>query len=172
MIRPTKHLLALACASAVATSAEAQRTAPAALPSAAAHAAADSACTYARCALWIAPRWHALDVARGDRRERAGTLDFFWPRDVRPTFAGSDSAVHAAGRAVRRRRLGAALTDLGAIGLAVGSARIARHGDLHAPGGGLALAGVALLGASVPVQFAADGELSRAVWWYNARFGR
>jgi hypothetical protein len=27
--------------------------------------------------------------------------------------------------------------------------------------------GTALVGASVPVQFAADRELSRAVWYYN-----
>jgi hypothetical protein len=32
--------------------------------------------------------------------------------------------------------------------------------------------GGAALGLSVPFQFAADGALSRAVWWHNARYAR
>jgi hypothetical protein len=108
-------------------------------------------------------------VVRGERGGRLGSLDFFWPRDVRSSFAGSDSSSCYAGRALRLRRLGAVLTDLGGVALAVGAAQIARHGDLDGRGGRLALGGLALLGASVPAQFAADGELSRAVWWYNAR---
>jgi len=30
--------------------------------------------------------------------------------------------------------------------------------------------GVAALLVSVPLQFAADGALSRAVWWHNMRY--
>jgi len=32
--------------------------------------------------------------------------------------------------------------------------------------------GVAALGVSVPFQFAADGALSKAIWWYNLRYAR
>jgi len=33
-------------------------------------------------------------------------------------------------------------------------------------------AGLAALLVSVPIQFAADGALSRAVWWHNLRYAR
>jgi hypothetical protein len=33
-------------------------------------------------------------------------------------------------------------------------------------------AGLAALLVSVPLQFAADGALSRAVWWHNLRYAR
>jgi hypothetical protein len=170
MIRPLTYAAAVRCAAAAVTPARAQRAAPAALSPSAVRA--DRACTYASCGLWIAQRRDGLEVVRGDRRGRAASLNFFWPRDVRASFAGSDSAVHSASRARRLRRLGAALTDLGGVALALGAAQIARRGDLDGPGGRLAVGGIALLGASVPAQVAADGELSRAVWWYNARFGR
>lgn len=127
---------------------------------------------YARCALGVAPRLRALDVVRGVERERAGSLDFFWPRDVRAAFAGSDEAERHARRALRRRRVGAALTDVGGIVLALGAAQVARRGDLRQGGGALTLGGLALVGASVAPQFAADDALGRAVWAYNARFGR
>ena len=33
-------------------------------------------------------------------------------------------------------------------------------------------AGLTALLVSVPLQFAADGALSRAVWWHNLRYAR
>jgi hypothetical protein len=36
----------------------------------------------------------------------------------------------------------------------------------------IAVIGAASLGVSVPLQFAADGALSRAVWWHNVRYAR
>jgi hypothetical protein len=33
-------------------------------------------------------------------------------------------------------------------------------------------AGLTALLVSVPIQFAADGALSRAVWWHNVRYVR
>ena len=36
----------------------------------------------------------------------------------------------------------------------------------------VAAAGLAALTISVPFQFAADGALSRAVWWHNLRYAR
>jgi len=118
---------------------------------------------YDRCALGLAPRWSGLALVRGTGGERAGELGFFWARDVRPVFAGSDSALRYAGRAVAARRVGAVLTDAGAALLVLGAAR---------RGPRTLGAGVALLSASVPAQFVADGWLSRAVWWHNARFAR
>lgn len=133
---------------------------------------ADSACSYARCALGIAPTWSGLNVVRGADGTRVAGLGFFWPRDLAPVFAGRDSAARYAARAVRVRRGGAALTDAGilllgyAVARQIGTSGL-RRGDRVAAG-----AGVAAMAASVPLQFAADGLLSRAVWWHNTRFGR
>lgn len=142
--------------------------------------AADSAagCGYRECALGIAPRWNGLALVRGVRGEPVANLGFFWPRDVSATLRGAeatapgaDAAVREARRALRLRRIGALLTDAGGVAIAVAAARAARSGGgrptaLLAGGGGLALV------LSVPFQFAADGALSRAVWWHNQRYAR
>ena len=106
-------------------------------------------------------------------------LNFFWPRDVTAALRGpsaltpgADSAVAQGRRAVRLRRIGAALTDAGVLAAAIGSASAVRAGRVRRSDGVLLGAGVAGLGLSVPFQFAADGALSRAVWWHNARFAR
>lgn len=160
---PLLHLAAAAVAAALAA-------APAATVGAQATPAAP--CPYDRCALSVEPRWDALALARGARGERVGQLGFFWPGDVRPLFAGSDSALHYARRAVATRRAAAALTDAGALLLALGIARAAHDGGLRGTGAGIAAGGAALFAVSVPLQFAADGRLARAVWWHNARFAR
>jgi len=137
------------------------------------------ACDYARCALSIAPRWNGLAAVRGGRNERAANLNFFWPRDISAALRGSDaaapgldSAVAQARRAVSIRRIGAALTDAGIALAATAAIRAVSAGKLRRPDGVLAGAGAAALGLSVPFQFAADGALSRAVWWHNLRYGR
>ncbi len=104
-------------------------------------------------------------------------LNFFFPRDIRAALraepaAGSDSAFAQAERALALRRAAAVFTDVGAAAVVAALARVAIAGrtersDRVAGGGGLA----ALL-VSVPIQFAADGALSRAVWWHNLRFAR
>lgn len=138
----------------------------------------DSACGYAECALGIAPTWNGLAVVRGAAGPRVANLYFLWPRDVTaalrgdPRAPGADSAAASARRAVSLRRTGAALTDIGLVasGVALVSglrARRARSEERVVGGIGLA----ALL-VSVPVQFAADGALSRAVWWHNLRYAR
>jgi hypothetical protein len=144
-----------------------------------AQSAAAARCSYADCALSIAPTWNGLAVVRGVEGDRVANLNFFWPGDVSRALVGSegaapgvDSAVAEARRAVRIRRIGATLTDAGLAMAAVGvigaiSAGRARRSDEI-----LAGAGVAALGLSVPFQFAADGALSRAVWWHNLRYGR
>jgi hypothetical protein len=129
-------------------------------------------CSYERCALTLEPRWSGLALVRGADRTRVGELGFLWPGDVRRALAGSDSALVFGRRAVVTRRVGAALTDGGAALLALGAVRALHDGRLRGPGARTAAAGFLLLGASVPAQFAADGWLSRAVWWYNARFAR
>ena len=132
-------------------------------------AQADTACSYSRCALGILPRLAALDVVRGDREERVGSLAFLFPRDVRRAFGDNELASRRAARAFSLRRIGSVLTMAGAtVAVAGGIRAIAVRGS---PGSSAALAAIGLstFGASVPVHFAADAELSRAVWEYNRR---
>ncbi len=141
-------------------------------------ASADSACTYRVCALAIVPSWNGLALVRGQAGPRVANLHFFLPRDITPalrgdpTRSGADSAAAEAGRALSLRRVGAAFTDLGllAMGAAVVTALHGRHVDRSART--LGAAGMGALVISVPFQFAADGALSRAVWWHNQRFAR
>ena len=135
------------------------------------------ACAYSACALAIAPRWNGLAVVRGSGGPQIANLDFFWPRDVSvalrgpsPLTAGADSAAAQAHHAIRLRRIGAALTDGGVLVAAIGAIGALRAGHVRAADGVLLGVGGAALGVSVPFQFAADGALSRAVWWHNRRF--
>jgi hypothetical protein len=105
-------------------------------------------------------------------------LNFFWPRSVTASLRGgvmdpaADSAAAHAGRAMGLRRAGAALTDAGIITAAIVGIRVASRGRMRREDRVVAGAGLAALAVSVPLQFAADGELSRAVWWHNVRFLR
>lgn len=145
--------------------------------SAQSRAAPDSACSYRICALSIVPTWNGLAVARGAQGPRVANLQFLWPRDISAALAGpgadvrgADSAAASAHRAVRLRRVGAALTDAGIV-LAASAAIGALHaGRFRRTDGVAAGVGGAALALSVPFQFAADGALSRAVWWHNLRF--
>lgn len=141
--------------------------------------APDTACTYEACALTIAPAWDGLRVVRGSTGQRVTNLHFFWPVDISDelrgpdaSIIGADSAAEHARRAVELRRAGAGFTDAGA--LALGAAILRAIGAGHASTRTQVIAGVGLgaLVISVPLQFAADGELSRAVWWHNLRFVR
>jgi hypothetical protein len=141
-------------------------------------ASRSGACSYQECALRIAPAWNGLLVERGRSGHRVANLNFFLPRDISAVLRGdsaalsSDSALAHAQRAVALRRAGAVLTDVGGLTVVVAmahaaSARRAARGDRVLGG-----AGIAALLVSVPIQFAADGALSRAVWWHNLRFAR
>ena len=137
----------------------------------------DAACDYRTCALAIVPTWNGLAVMRGSVGPRVANLNFFWPGDVTPALRGedpsrlgADSAAAHARRAVALRQVGASLTDVGVLAIGVAAvgalaARRVRRGDRLLVG-----AGAATLLASVPFQFAADGALSRAVWWHNVRY--
>ena len=134
-------------------------------------------CTYERCALSIAPRWNGLAVVRGAAGSRIANLNFFWPRTVTEALRGTDasaldadSAAAQARRALQLRRIGAALTDGGAVLAAVVAVGALRAGRFRANDKRLAGAAGAALMLSVSFQFAADGALSRAVWWHNRRF--
>ena len=61
------------------------------------------------------------------------------------------------------------MTDLG-FAFAVGGAAGMLHDGGRIRGGSsvATIGGLALLGASVPIHFSADADLSRAVWQYNA----
>jgi hypothetical protein len=140
--------------------------------SARAQARSEANCSYESCALGIAPVWNGLAITRGERQQHAGTLGFFFPGDVTSVFEGNDAAVDAARDAMRTRTIAAALTDAGIVLIGSGLARAAfqRHFDGFSQV--LAISGAASLAASVPLQFTADGLLSRAVWLYNRKYGR
>jgi hypothetical protein len=118
-------------------------------------------------------------VVRGSAWQRVTNLHFFWPNDIDDVFrgpdasaVGADSAAAHARRAVQLRWVGAGFTDAGA--LAIGAAVLRAIGAGHVSKRSQVIAGVGLgaLVISVPLQFAADGELSRAVWWHNLRYAR
>lgn len=128
-------------------------------------------CPYVRCALGIAPVWNGLAVVRGADRERVTSLDFFLPRPIDSVFAG-DSARASAQRAFAVRRQASLLTDLGALLLAGGAATAVHDGRFTGTSRALSAVGAVAFVASVPLQFAADGWLSRAIWWHNSALGR
>lgn len=139
----------------------------------------DTACSYRACALTIAPRWNGLAVVSGGAGRQVANLHFLIPRDITPALAGpdatvvgADSAATHARHAIRLRRIGATLTD---VGLLLGTAA-ALHAlrDDHNRTRDAQVAGVGstVLLLSIPFQFAADGALSRAVWWHNVRYAR
>jgi hypothetical protein len=70
------------------------------------------------------------------------------------------------------RQVGAALTDAGIVLVGTAIARGLFHRDWDKLATAFAVGGGIALGASFPVQLAADGYLSRAVWLYNRRYSR
>lgn len=147
-----------------------------AYPLAAQDASPAPGCPYSRCALSIAPRWNGLAVVRGREETQVANLGFFLPRDISPVFrAGGDAtgpSVAEARRAVRIRKAAAVLTDAGAVLLAAGGVRALALRRVDDAGIVALSAGALGLAVSVPLQFAADGALSRAVWLHNLRFAR
>jgi hypothetical protein len=136
-------------------------------------------CTYSACALSIAPRWNGLAVVQGADARPLVNLNFFWPRDVSGALGETSAASvtdqrawREAKRAVHLRRVGATLTDGGAILIATAATRAMVAGRVRRGDGIMAAIGAGAFGLSVPFQFAADGMLSRAVWWHNARYAR
>lgn len=129
-------------------------------------------CTYQTCALGLAPAWDGLAVVRGDSERHVATLGFFLPGDVSSVFEDDPDALDAARDAVQIRQIGAVLTDAGLVLAATGIARALFRRDWDKLSAALTVGGGVALGASVPFQFAADGQLSRAVWLYNRRFAR
>ena len=134
-------------------------------------------CSYAECALSIAPTWTGLAMVRGIDGGRVANLNFFWPRDVSRALVGSDaaapgldSAIAEGRRAVRIRRIAATLTDAGIVLATTAAVRAISAGRFRRADGVIAGAAAASLGLSIPFQFAADGALSRAVWWHNLRY--
>lgn len=132
----------------------------------------DGACSYERCALGIAPRWNGLALVRGTTATPVANLNFFWPRPLDRVLADSDSAAHYGARAVRVRRVAAVLTDGGGALVAYALARRLNAGRLTDDARVAAALGAAGVAVSVPLHFAADGHLSRAVWWHNLRYAR
>jgi hypothetical protein len=129
-------------------------------------------CTYESCALGLAPVWNGLAITRGISQRQIGNLGFFWPEDIRPIFAGDEPALEAATEAMQMRTVAAVLTDAGLILLGTGLARAGFRRGFDGFSTVLTSVGAGSLAISVPFHFAADGILSRAVWWHNRRFVR
>jgi hypothetical protein len=136
-------------------------------------------CEYETCAFTIAPRWNGLAVVAGQAGTQVANLHFFLPRDITPVLTGpgaqvigADSAAAYAHEAIKLRRIGATLTDASALLAAAGVIGALRHHATRRSDGILLGAGGGALLVSVPFQFAADGALSRAVWWHNVRYAR
>ena len=127
-------------------------------------------CTYESCALGLAPVWNGLAITRGISERPIAVLGFFWPDDVTPLFRDDPAAYEAATEAVRMRTVAAAFTDGGLLLLATGLARAGFQREFDGLSKALIGVGGVSVGISVPLQFAADGYLSRAVWWHNRRF--
>ncbi len=142
------------------------------LPATAAAQQAAANCTYETCALGLAPVWNGLAVTRGISERQIANLGFFWPSDIRPVFADNAAALEAAEEALQTRTIAAVLTDAGLLMLGTGLARAAFQRDFDRFSKAMAYTGATAIGVSVPLHFAADGMLSRAVWWHNRRYSR
>ncbi len=128
-------------------------------------------CPYARCALSIVPAWNGLLLVRGAESQHLGNLNFFWPRPI-SWFVTGDSAQVSARNAFVTRRRAAVLTDFGGLLLLSGAVAVARRGEFSGTPRTVAVVGATMFAISVPLHFAADGWMSRAVWWHNAGFSR
>ena len=132
----------------------------------------DTNCSYQECALGLKPVLNGLAVTRGKSEEQVAVLGFFWPGEVSQVFAGDPQAQSEARNAEAIRGTAAALTDAGIVMALTGIARSLFRRDWDKLSTTLTIAGGASLGVSVPLQFAADGSLSRAVWLFNRKFAR
>lgn len=135
-------------------------------------AAQQGAGPYEHSALNVVPRWNGLAVVRGENEAHVATLGFFWAGSLNGAFDADPRAAEFGRQARRTRRIAATLTDLGAVAIAVGVIRATGPRGVDPTARLVALSGIAALGVSVPLQFKADGELSRAVWHFNARFAQ
>ncbi len=142
------------------------------LPAAAAAQQPAPNCTYETCAFGLAPVWNGLAVTRGISERQIANLGFFWPSDIRPVFADNPAALEAAEEALQTRTIAAVLTDAGLLLLGTGLARAAFQREFDGFSKVLTYTGATSIGLSVPLHFAADGMLSRAVWWHNRRYSR
>ena len=92
--------------------------------------------------------------------------------DLMQGGADGDFDEHAAQLISQVRTIAAALTDAGAVLIATGLARAAFRREFDGFSTVLAVGGIVSLGVAVPLQFAADGLLSRAVWLYNRKYAK
>ena len=136
----------------------------AALTPAVAHpqSAADTACSYTRCALRLDHGFFSTRLMRGASGEEVGRLGWFGD-GVDVLLAGSDSAAHHA-REYRGRRMTSDL--LGVVGIALAVVGLARDHD-YLEGAPFLFVGLAVDLAALPFRIGARRSLDRSVWWYN-----
>jgi hypothetical protein len=118
----------------------------------------------------LSPAWNGIDVTRGEDQVRVTSLGFFFPQDITHAFRDDPEAMDVARDAVRLRQAAAILTDAGLVLTATGLARALFQRDFDTLSTALTVVGGVSFMGGVPLQFAADGALSRAVWLYNRRF--
>ena len=129
-------------------------------------------CTYQECAVGLSPVWNGIDITRGDSQRTVASLGFFFPQDVTHAFKDDPEAADVARDAFRIRQAAAIMTDAGLVLTATGVARALFQRDFDKLSTALTVVGGVSFIGGVPLQFAADGALSRAVWLYNRRFSR
>jgi hypothetical protein len=134
--------------------------------------AVEAACTYESCALSLAPVWNGLAITRGISQRQVANLGYFRPTDIRPVFADNAAALEAADEALQTRTVAAVLTDAGLVLLGTGLARAAFQREFDGFARVLMYSGTASVAISIPLHFAADGMLNRAIWWHNRRYSR
>jgi len=161
--------LLLACAALLPASVHAQRvqTAHTQAPHAQAArvpTAADSACTYSRCALRVDYGFLSTRLVRGATDERVSRLGWFGS-GVDVLLAGPDSAAFHARQYKSRSQISGALGIMAASLAFVGTLQ----GDDGAP---LVLTGIALELVALPYWLGSRRSLDRAVWWYNRELPR
>ena len=137
--------------------------------------AADSACTYDRCGVWL----ERNRLRQGISGRVVAQAGFFRPLRLAPLMTGTDSAALLArrfdGRSAAANRWNVGGLAAMATGIGMYYARTRRghlaNDDATVGEGALAFGGVAAIYISVVVGYTAAPMRDRAVWWYNRRFG-
>lgn len=124
--------------------------------------AADSACTYTRCALRVDYGFFTARLVRGASGESVSRLGWFGG-GVDVLLAASDSAAYHAREYQSQRRTSDLLGIVAGALVLVGAAQRDDYGaGLPFVVGGLAVQLIAL-----PYWLGSRRSLDRAVWWYN-----
>jgi hypothetical protein len=136
----------------------------------AAQATPDSHCTYHTCALRYERGFIRRQIVRGANGEVVGSVS--GKKGIAPLLAGSDSARTYAMKYEKNRDRAGALSFASLVALGVAYYRSRHSSTSSNTDAALAITGGTLAIISIPVGLAADRDLARSVWWYNASLPR